>query len=230
MPLPRRRAAAICLVLAPLCYVVSQGLIPAGANGFSEAAALSAVRAAPVAWTLACVLNWSLFTLLIPGVVALTGYLRNRGRTLGMVGAVLLTAGAGISGVGLTENVLMLVAAQAPDPAAAAKITDAFNETAVALGFDVLTYLGIIGVFLALIGAVRGGLTRWWVPVLWLLGFVIDIAADQLVSGVPLALAALPFAAAPVLLALALWRAAGVSPVERIRRRDAAPAELPAAV
>jgi hypothetical protein len=205
-PLRRRRVAALGLLLAPVLTVIGAASWPAGSDG-STADELRAAAAQPALWRVASILDVLPWALLLLGAVAVLGYLRGRGGVLGMLGAIGVAGGAFATCVigGVNLLVVPVVAAQ-PDRAAAVRFMDSITGQPTTLPFLLLIYIGLIGTVLLTFGALRGGLVRWWVPVLLVVGVVVNVALNDGLSGLAAAATFVPFAVAELLLGLALLR------------------------
>lgn len=206
-PLGRRRAAAVSLMLAPIVTVIGAATWPAGSDG-STADELHAAASQPGLWGVASLFDILPWVLLVPGAIGVLGYLRHRGRTLGMVGAIGIGAGAVATCVvgGVNLIVVPVVAAQ-PDRATAVHFMDRLTGQPSTLPFILLIYIGLIASILLAFGAMRGGLVRWWVPVLLVVGVVVNIVLNNDLSGVAAAATFIPVAIAEFLLGLALFSA-----------------------
>ena len=213
----RRTAAAGCQIAAPLVFLAATAVYPPG----SDAAAMAAAH--PSRWAVAVLLEAASGVLAVPGAVGVAAALRDRGRTLGLLGA----AGAVLSLVFLAAAVpvnLVAVALARTVPAAGA--TRVLAELHALPALQVLLgcyFLGTLGGLLLLAGAARGRLVGWWVPLVALAGTVAVGAVDSagpLETGLQL-LVTVPAVAVGV----GLLR----SPVARATAPDAAPRTAPLA-
>lgn len=221
-PLARRRAAAVSLMLAPILTVIDAATWPAGSDG-STADELHAAASQPGLWGLASLFDILPWVLLLAGAIGVVGFLRHRGRTLGMVGAIGIGACAVATCVvgGVNLIVVPVVAAQ-PGRAAAVRFMDTVTGQPSTLPFLLCIYIGLIASILLAFGAMRGGLVRWWVPVLLVVGAVVNIAVNNDLNGIAAAATFVPFAIAEFLLGLALFSATdAVSPAITLSRRSA---------
>lgn len=223
LPLGRRRAAAVSLMLAPIVTVIGAATWPAGSDG-STADELRAAASHPGLWGLASLFDILPWVLLVPGTIGVLGYLRQRGRTLGMLGAIGIGAGAVATCIvgGVNLIVVPVVAAQ-PDRATAVHFMDTVTGQPTTLPFILCIYIGLLASILLALGALRGGLVRWWVPVLLVVGVVVNIALNNDLSGVAAAATFIPFATAEFLLGLALLSATdSASPAIAVPREQRA--------
>jgi hypothetical protein len=206
LPLGRRRAAAVGLMLAPILTLAGAASWPTGSDG-STADELRAAAAQPALWGLASILDVLPWLLLLLGAIGVLGFLRGRGGVLGLIGAIGVAAGAFATCIvgGVNLLVVPVVAAQS-DRAAAVRFMDSLTAQPTALPFILLIYVGLIGTILLTFGALRGGLVRWWVPVLLVVGAVVNTALNSDLYGLAAAATFVPFALAELLLGLALLR------------------------
>lgn len=208
----RRKAAAICLVLAPFAMMTEMASWPVGSDG-STAAQLQAAATAPTAYTVAWLAESLGAVLTVAGVIGLLGFLRGRGRTLALVGGILV--GGGQTGVltGGGFNAAIVPLAQQPQRDVAIHVLDTFNAQPVLPLFAGLIWLGLLGTVLVFVAAVRARLVPWWVLVLVVVALVTVPMLDDDRYGLVAAATALPLAVAEVLLGVALFR--GRQPLTR---------------
>lgn len=219
----RRRAAAVSLMLAPIITVVGAATWPAGSDG-STADELHAAATQPGLWTLASLFDILPWVLLLPGAIGVLGYLRHRGRTLGMAGAIGIGAGAvATCVVGGVNLIVVPVVAAEPGRASAVHFMDTVTGQPSTLPFILCIYIGLLASILLAFGAMRGGLVHWWVPVLLVVGVLVNIALNNDLSGIAAAATFVPFAIAEFLLGLALLSSAdSVSPTVKLSREQRA--------
>lgn len=216
----RRRAAAVLLVASGVASMLMGALEPVGSDGTS-AQLVQATLAHPVQTTIASVFDLLGVVLAVPGVAAVWGYLRGRGRVLGAIAVPLVGAQAAAISFGVGGQQVALRVAQI-DPRVAVTLNDTLGRLPLFSVFVLFIYLGLIAQILLSIAAVRGGLVRWWVPALLVLGLVINVVLDNDLYGLPAAaLFVLPLAA-DLLVAVGLFRAGTtVSPMTRPVRHAA---------
>ncbi len=214
----RRRLAGASLIAAAAAGLAQAALQPVGSDG-SAAESVHAMVASPGLASAAQAfdaLNW---LLAVPGIIAIFGYLRGRGRVLGAIGTVLATLGAVASTFGVGGEQVQLRVAEL-DPAVAARVNDTLGDAPLFPAFLVLIYLGLIGLVLVTIAAMRGGLVRWWVPAIYLVGLAANVLLDNGLYGLPAAALYVLPGVAEILLAIGLFRAGStVSPLTRPARR-----------
>lgn len=203
--LRRRRAAAVCLALAPVAMLVEMASWPVGSDG-STAQELQSAAASPTAYTIAWLAESIGAVLAVVGVVGLLGYLRGRGRTLALIGTILVGLGQSVILTGGGFNAAVVPLAQLPERDVAVRALDAFNAQPLLHVLVVLIWLGLVGTVLTFVAAVRGGLIRWWVLVLVAVALVTVPVLDNDLYGLAAAATGLPLAAAEIWLAVALFR------------------------
>ncbi|XVV12523.1 hypothetical protein ACQP2X_48385 [Actinoplanes sp. CA-131856] len=163
MALPRR-VGLVCLVAAPLSFVVGMATVPPGSgdsSGYDDHPGLAQASAFFLH------LAWVLF---VPAVIAVA---ERGGRFTRAVGFVTVLALINFSALMLGDYI---------DLAARQALGDAVADRAMALtdGYGLFTLgwalpgmvLSLLGLIAVAIGAARDGLVRWWVPVLVVVGFV----------------------------------------------------------
>ncbi|WP_375401696.1 hypothetical protein [uncultured Amnibacterium sp.] len=226
--LTRRKWAGASLLAAAVVSVAGAALWPTGSDGTS-AQELQAAAAHPAAWSAASTADALTWALLVPGALAVFSYLRNRGRVLGTIGAMAVVAGALATPFGTGGSAFVLVLAQHADRPTAVTVVDSVGSQPFFLPFLVLIYVGLIGLMLLMIGAARGGLVRWWVPVIAIVGVILNTVLNNDLYGAAAAATFVLPAVADVLLAIALLRSTrAVSPAaapssDRARRGDRTP-------
>ena len=208
--LRRRRAAALCLMASPVVQLLSASLWPVGSDG-ATAAEVHAVAAQPGAWSAAVLTELLAGALLIPGAIGVLGYLRGRGRVLGVVAAVLGIGGVLGTWFGGGGNVILQSVVEHADARTAAAIIDGFGEVPAAMLGLVLIWSGVLGIVLLGWAALRGGLVRWWVPALLTAGVLMGTLLDNDLYGPAAAGVQVLTAAGGVLLGIALFRERRVS-------------------
>jgi hypothetical protein len=174
----RHQAAAIMLVASPIFYVSSLFAWPAGSDA-DTSTSLRTAAAHPAMWTLAVVLEALSWTVLIPGVVCLFGFLRARGRTLGLLGAVAVVAGTLAAWVDATVNLANLALARELDLGTGSRVADAITGQPAFIAVLAMFFLGPIGFVLLGLGALRGRIVRRPVPVLLAAGLVLGIVGTS---------------------------------------------------
>jgi len=192
-----RRTGAACLVAAALSHIVSALLWPSGSEGDTPTQ-LAAAAAHAGRTVLAAGLDMLSWWLLVPAVVGLVAALPGRGRTLGLVSAVLTTLGAFAVTAGTMLNVVAIVFGRRhADPA----LYDAIKHDAAVGVFVVLLLAGVVGQLLISAAAWRGGLVAWWAPALMLAGTVATELVFAESTGLLTALGYLPVLVAQVTVA-----------------------------
>lgn len=226
--LTRRKWAGVSLLAAAVISVAGAALWPTGSDGTS-AQELQAAAAHPAAWSAASTADALTWALLVPGALAVFSYLRNRGRVLGTIGAIAVVAGALATQFGTGGSAFVLILAQHSDRSTAVTMVDSIGSQPFFLPFLVLIYVGLIGLMLLMIGAARGGLVRWWVPAIAIVGVILNTVLNNDLYGTAAAATFVLPAVADVLLAIALLRSTrAVSPAvapssDRARRGDRTP-------
>lgn len=201
----RRRVAAICLMLAPVADMVEAATWPVGSDG-STAQELQAAATAPGAYTAAWMLESLGAALALVGVIALLGRLRGRGRVLALIGAVLAVGGEIGTFTGGGFNAAIVPLAQQPERSVAVRTLDAFNAQPAIGIFAALIWAGLLGILLLAVAAVRGGLVRWWVLVVFVVALVVAAVLDNGLYGPAAAAPFIPYAVAVIALGVALFR------------------------
>ncbi|WP_427888653.1 DUF4386 family protein [Kribbella sp. GL6] len=177
----RRKAAGVCLVLAPIAFSAAELLAPEGGNdGPSTYAAWSAHRGTGLAGALVGLVATMLF---LPAFFGLVAAIASRGRrvaniALGALVYGLVTAHAALVGVNL-----VFYAATSPtvDRAAAVHVIDALmHEVAVAAPLLLGHYVFTIGVLLLAVAAVRSARFPRWAGWAVIAGVLSDVVLGSL--------------------------------------------------
>jgi hypothetical protein len=156
-----------------------------------------------VQWFTAGLLEAVSAWLLVPAAVSVAARLTGRGRTFGLVAAVLATLSSfAFSAEAAVEGVLITMAHQ-PDRARMVALWHQALDSGYLTVFVVLLFAGLIGQLLLGWAALRGGLVAWWIPALITAGAVLVTLAPDGVEGTTAALLYLP-----VLVGFALFSAA----------------------
>jgi len=179
----RRKATAVCLVLAPIAFAAAELLAPEGGNDASTTyAAWSAQRSAGLVSAFAGLVATMLF---LPGFFGLVGAIAARGRRVAHIGlgAVvygLVTAHAALVGVNL---VFYSATAPSVDRAAAVQVLDALMNN-VAIGAPLLLghYVFTIGVLLLGVAVLRSHRFPRWTG--W--GVIAAVLSDVVLGSLPL--------------------------------------------
>jgi hypothetical protein len=199
----RRSIGAACLVAGPLVYLSTRFIWPRGSEG-SIATQAAAAAAHPGQWFTAGLLEAVSAWLLVPAAVAVASRLTGRGRTFGLIAAVLATLSSfAFSAEAAVGGALVELVRQPDRPRMVALWSQVMGSGYLSV-FVVLLLAGLLGQVLLGWAALRGGLVRWWVPALITAGAVVVTLAPDGVEGTTAALLYLPVVVGSALFTAAL--------------------------
>ncbi|MFF0572466.1 hypothetical protein [Streptosporangium saharense] len=167
----RRLAAGICLIVAPLVYVVAIVADPALRQGGDTVGVYG--RYPEQVSVSASLLHWS-WVLLLPGIVGMIHLIRGRGVIFGHIAGGLAFLGiVNFSGLMLGDFFYSRLERALPAAQGAMLADQAFADPGARYGFQIPGFVGLLGLFLlglALAYARRG---PWWAPFAMLIGILV---------------------------------------------------------
>jgi hypothetical protein len=173
----RRRAAGVSLLLAPVSLLLGMIIDPTPKGGQTEGLAYAAH---PGAMGLAATLLHYCWVLLVPGVIALLHLVRERGRVLGDIAAVVAVLGLiDMSALTLVDFFESAAYRALPVDQAQALI-DASATPALIFGWQLPGMIGtLLGLILTGLAVARAKVAGWWFPAGIVLGFVVFVVGAQ---------------------------------------------------
>jgi hypothetical protein len=153
--------------------------------------------------------------LLLAGATTVVGRVRDRGRTLTLVGGSLVVVGAAAStAIAVLESIPILLAKSLPDDVALKAALTSFDSSAIlGIAFALFMVGLVIGLPLLVGGAARGGLLSAWFVVPTVIGMLGQAVINGDSSPLLVAVVAGSFAAPLIALANAMPRSNAVVPV-----------------
>ncbi|WP_214109998.1 hypothetical protein [Acrocarpospora catenulata] len=160
-------AAGICLIAAPVLYVVGLAADPAIRQGGDTLGVYG--RYPDQVAVSASVLHWS-WVLLIPGIIGMIHLIRHRGVLFGHVaGGLALLGVVNFSGLMLGDFFYVKLEAGMPTAAEGARLAEeAF--AAAAPGFQIPGFVGLAGLLLLGLALAYSRRSPWWAPFAMLAG------------------------------------------------------------
>ncbi len=203
----RRGLGVAVLVAQPVVLLTGQVLRPAD-NPSDPAAWLDSVAAQPIRWYAAQLLMAVGALLLVPALVVLCRLIRERGGIFATTGAILAGVGATMAGVAFAGEASLLTVAARPEldrPALATFLGTLLHDPKAQLPYAFPPLL-VLGLLLVTIGLYRARTLPRWLPIAWLLAFVLSFAG----APTPLltALLGIPFVVTSALLGIRSTRTA----------------------
>ncbi|MEU3163034.1 hypothetical protein [Streptosporangium sp. NPDC006930] len=158
----RRWAAGVCLIVAPLLYIVGVIVDPALRQGGDTTGVYG--RYPEQVSVSASLLHWS-WVLLIPGIIGMIHLIRHRGVVFGhLAGGLALLGVVNFSGLMLGDFFYSRLERALP-PAEGAKLAEqAFADPGAVFGFQIPGFLGLLGLFLLGLVLAHAGHGPWWAP------------------------------------------------------------------
>jgi len=177
-----RTLAGLALIVAPILFLLSSVVDPAWADDTAEY--LDEVAADKGLYLLAGILGFAAGLLLIPGLLGVIHLLRQKRVTLGQIGAALVILGALAIASSYVVTVFEIKATGDEfDRAQMVELLESTEESGEAAPVFVLFFGLILGSLLLAIGLYRQRAVPVWVPILLVLGNVLNFAGeDQIVS------------------------------------------------
>lgn len=169
----RRRDASLCLIAAPIVYLLSQALWPPGSNE-GNASQLAAVAAHPTAFAAATICEAVTWILLTVGAIGWSTRLQRLGRQWGFAATVTVFIGMIAFTCAAAVNLTVLPLARVSDRSAAVALKDSWAQEPVFVVIVLMFYIGILGLLLLAVAVWRGGHVGWWLPLLMLTGVIIE--------------------------------------------------------
>ncbi|GAA2870961.1 hypothetical protein GCM10010517_31260 [Streptosporangium fragile] len=166
----RRRAAGLCLIAAPLLYIVGVVVDPNLRQGGTDEIVGIYGRYPDQVSVSASLLHWS-WVLMVPGIIGMVHLIRRRGVVLGHVaGGLALLGVVNFSALMLGDFFYSRLESALP-PAQGAKLAEeALADPGARFAFQIPGFLGLLGLFLLGLALAYAGRAPWWAPFAMLAG------------------------------------------------------------
>ncbi|MBB2912081.1 hypothetical protein FHS43_003361 [Streptosporangium becharense] len=168
----RRSAAGLCLIAAPLVYVVGIVVDPnLRLGGVEESLGIYGRYPEQVSVS-ASLLHWS-WVLLIPGIIGMIHLIRRRAVVFGHIaGGIALLGIVNLSGLMLGDFFYSRLERDLP-PQQGADLADlAFADPGVLIAFQIPAFTGLLGLLLLGLALAYEGQAPWWAPVAMVVGSI----------------------------------------------------------
>ncbi|GIH94336.1 hypothetical protein ACFFMN_05635 [Planobispora siamensis] len=164
----RRRAAGLCLIVAPIVYVAGLLVDPAIRQG-GDPVGIYGAHPEQVSVS-AALLHWS-WVLLIPGIIGMIHLVRDRAVVLGHItGGLALLGVVNFSALMLGDFFYSMLERAMPPAQGSALGDEALADPGLVFGFQIPGFAGLLGLFALGLTLAYAGRAPWWAPFAMLLG------------------------------------------------------------
>ncbi|WP_433376030.1 hypothetical protein [Streptosporangium sp. CA-115845] len=160
----RRWAAGVCLIVAPLLYIVAAVVDPALRQGGDTTGVYG--RYPEQVSVAASLLHWS-WVLMIPGIIGMIHLIRHRGVVFGhLAGGLALLGVVNFSGLMLGDFIYSRLGEHLTLPPAQVEMIaeQVLSDPGATFGFQIPGFLGLLGLFLLGLALAYAGHGPWWAP------------------------------------------------------------------